>query len=513
MSLRIDDPGVDSDICFNEFEFRFILGRLNPQETGHPLSMARLRSGEPGGERTEMAVHTIKKGLDLPISGEPVQEIEAAPSATRVALLAQNYQFMKPRMHAAVGDRVKRGQLLFEDRKTDGVRFTSPGAGVVAAINRGDRRSFQSMVIELSDGEREGRPTDDDFAAFESFVGKEVSALDADQVRALLVESGQWAGLRTRPFSKIPGPMETCHSIFVTAMDTNPLTADPEVVMAGRQEDFNRGLVALTKLTDGPVYLCCSPTSTLGGANLAGVQVEHFQGKHPAGLAGTHIHALDPVNRDKTVWYVGYQDVAAMGALFATGRLDVGRVVALGGPVVKRPRLLATRFGAAIKPLVENELHAGVNRVVSGSVLDGYAARGEVFGFLGRYANQVSCLAEGNERKFLGWLWPGFDRFSVSRAFGSALRGRSARYEFTTTTNGAHRAMVPIGLFEKLMPLDIMPTFLLRSLLMNDLERAEALGCLELDEEDLALCAYVSPGKENFGPALRRNLLEIWKEG
>ncbi len=475
--------------------------------------MVSLRSGEPGGERTEMAVHTIKKGLDLPITGEPVQDIEAAPSAPRVALLARDYQFMKPRMHVAVGDRVKRGQLLFEDRKTDGVRFTSPGAGSVAAINRGHRRAFQSMVIELSDAEREGRPSDDDFSVFESFAGEEVSTLDADRVRALLVESGQWVALRTRPFSKVPGPEETCHSIFVTAMDTNPLAADPDVVMADRQGDFNRGLEVLTKLTEGPVYLCCSPNSTLGRTDVAGVQVEHFKGKHPAGLAGTHIHMLDPVNRDKTVWYVGYQDVAAMGALFAAGRLDVGRVVALGGPVVNQPRLLATRIGAAIKPLVENELHTGVNRVVSGSVLDGYAASGKVFGFLGRYANQVSCLAEGDKREFLGWLWPGFDRFSVSRAFGSALRGRSARYDFTTTTNGAHRAMVPIGLFEKMMPLDIMPTFLLRSLLMDDLERAEALGCLELDEEDLALCAFVSPGKENYGPALRRNLLEIWKEG
>jgi len=460
-----------------------------------------------------MAVHTIKKGLDLPISGEPIQEIEAAPPAGKVALLAHDYQFMKPRMHVAVGDRVKRGQLLFEDRKTDGVRFTSPGAGIVAAINRGERRAFQSVVIDLSDGEREGQPTGEDLLIFENFTGDEVSTLNADQVRALLVESGQWVALRTRPFSKIPGPAETCHSVFVIAMDTSPLTADPEVVMAGRQEDFSRGLEILTKLTDGPVYVCCSPNSTFVGADIAGVQVEHFRGKHPAGLAGTHIHALDPVNRDKTVWYVGYQDVAAMGVLFETGRLDVNRVVALGGPVVKRPRLLATRLGAQTAPLIKDELEGRLNRVVSGSVLHGHRAKGTRFGYLSRYANQISCLAEGDKREFLGWLWPGFDRYSVSRAFGSAFRGPSARYDFTTTTNGGHRAMVPIGLFEKVMPLDIMPTFLLRSLLMDDLERAEALGCLELDEEDLALCSFVSPGKEDYGPALRRNLLEIWKEG
>jgi Na+-transporting NADH:ubiquinone oxidoreductase subunit A len=460
-----------------------------------------------------MAVHTITKGLDLPISGEPVQTIEAAPPVVRVALLAHDYPFMKPRMRVQAGDAVRRGQVLFEDRKTEGVLFTAPGAGSVAAINRGERRAFRSIVIELSASEREGAPTADDFQPFEHFSGAAPSSLDGRDVRALLVESGQWTAIRTRPFSKVPAPADACHSIFVTAVDTSPLTADPEVVIEGRREDFNRGLEALTRLTDGPVYLCCGPGFPFDGGGIERVRVERFAGKHPAGLAGTHIHLLDPVHRDKSVWYVGYQDVAAIGRLFASGRLDVDRVVALGGPIVRRPRLLATRLGAETAPLVEGELAPGESRVISGSVLHGHAADGPVVGFLGRFANQISCVAEDDRREFLGWLRPGFDRFSVTRAFGSALRGRSARYDFTTTTHGAHRAMVPIGLFERVVPLDIMPTFLLRSLLMDDLERAEALGCLELDEEDLALCSFVSPGKEDFGPALRRNLLEIWKEG
>jgi Na+-transporting NADH:ubiquinone oxidoreductase subunit A len=427
--------------------------------------------------------------------------------------MARDYQFMKPRMHVAVGDQVARGQLLFEDRKTEGVRFTAPGAGTVAAVNRGERRAFQSLVIELSESELAGAPTDGEFETFTSYSGKPVADLDGEAVRTLLLESGEWPALRTRPFSKTPGAADTCAAIFVTAMDTNPLAADPEVVLQGRIEDFNRGLEALSKLTEGPVYLCCAPGSSFDGGGVASVRVEHFEGKHPAGLAGTHIHFLEPVHREKTVWTIGYQDVAAIGSLFATGRLDVRRVVALGGPVVQRPRLLATRLGAEIGPLVDGELDGGRNRIVAGSVLHGHRAMGKAFGYLGRFAPQISCLKEDDERKFLGWIWPGFDRFSLTRAFGSALRGSSARYDFTTTTHGAHRAMVPIGLFEKVMPLDIMPTFLLRALLMNDLERAEALGCLELDEEDLGLCSFVSPGKEDFGPALRRNLLDVWKEG
>ncbi|HSL17916.1 MAG TPA: Na(+)-translocating NADH-quinone reductase subunit A [Methylomirabilota bacterium] len=460
-----------------------------------------------------MAVHTIKKGLDLPISGAPVQEVESGPPITRVALLAHDYQFMKPRMHCAEGETVARGKLLFEDRKTDGVLFTAPAAGTVVGINRGERRAFQSLVIELSPGEREGRPGDGDFQVFDSFTGDPVAELDGEQVKSLLVESGQWTAIRTRPFSKVPAPEESCRSIFVTAVDSNPLTADPEVVLADRHDDFNRGLEALAKLTEGPVFLCCRPGSSFDGGGVERVRVEHFQGRHPAGLAGTHIHFLDPVGRGGSVWYVGYQDVAAIGSLFATGRVDVRRVVALGGPVVKRPRLLETRLGAEVGPLVEGELEPGNNRVVSGSVLHGFTAKGDVFGYLGRFANQISCLEEDDQRRFLGWIRPGYDRFSVTRAFLSALRGSSARYDFTTTTHGGRRAMVPIGLFERVMPLDIMPTFLLRALLMDDLERAEALGCLELDEEDLALCSFVSPGKEDFGPALRRNLLEIWKEG
>ncbi|MGD8439699.1 MAG: Na(+)-translocating NADH-quinone reductase subunit A [Holophagae bacterium] len=460
-----------------------------------------------------MAVVTVKKGLDLPITGTPDQTIEPAAPVAKVALVSRDYQFMKPRMHVAEGDTVRRGQTLFEDRKTDGVLFTAPGAGTVAAVNRGERRAFQSLVIELSDGERSGTPGEAEFQVFDSYTGRPPSDLDREQVRALLVESGEWTALRTRPFSKTPGPNDSCHSIFVTAIDSNPLTADPNVVLADRHDDVTLGLQVLTKLTDGPVYLCCAPRSTFVNDAVDGVRVVEFEGKHPAGLAGTHIHFLDPVHRDKSVWTVGYQDVAAIGSLFATGRIDVRRVVALAGPIVSRPRLLATRRGAELDTLADGELEAGPHRVVSGSVLHGFTAMGDVLGYLGRFTNQVSCLAEDTQRRFMGWLWPGFDRFSVSRAFGSALRGSSARYDFTTTTHGGHRAMVPIGLFEQVMPLDILPTFLLRALVMDDLERAEALGCLELDEEDLALCSFVSPGKEDFGPALRRNLFEIWKEG
>lgn len=459
-----------------------------------------------------MAVHVIKKGLDLPIRGAPEQQVENSPLVSKVAVVARDYPFMKPRMHVQVGDQVKRGQLLFEDRKTEGVLFTSPGAGTVTAIHRGARRAFRSVVVDLSVGERRGKPDDADHQSFESFTGRDPADLDGPSVRDLLVESGLWTAIRQRPFSKVPSPSSSCHSLFVTAIDTNPLAPDPTVVLEGRSEAFQRGLWALSHLTEGTIYLCRAPNAKIEPGSVPRVQVEEFAGKHPAGLVGTHIHLLDPVHREKVVWYVGYQDVAAIGELFETGRLPVDRTVALCGPVVIRPRLVKTRLGAEVEPLIDEQLFFGETRVISGSVLYGHRARGIKYGYLGRYANQLTCIAEDHRRRFLGWVWPGWDIFSVTRAYLSGFRSSSTRYDLTTSSRGGHRAMVPIGLFEQVMPLDIMPTFLLRALLMDDLGRAEALGCLELDEEDLGLCSFVSPGKEDYAPHLRRNLFEIWKE-
>jgi Na+-transporting NADH:ubiquinone oxidoreductase subunit A len=415
-------------------------------------------------------------------------------------------------MHVAVGDVVQRGQVLFEDRKTEGVVFTAPGAGKIVAINRGARRALQSVVIELAESERTGEPSPSATRRFESFTGADPATLDRDTVRSLLVESGLWTALRQRPYSKVPSPAESCRSIFVTAIDTNPHAPDPEVVLEGKMDAFHRGLQAVATQTDGPVYLCRKRGAGIDAGPADGVQIAEFEGKHPAGLAGTHIHFLDPVGGEGVPWYIGYQDVAAIGTLVCEGTLDVERVVSLAGPVVRQPRLLRTRLGASIDELVRGELEGDDLRVISGSVLHGRVARGKVWGYLGRYSCQIAALAEGRERTFLRWVMPGFKVFSTVRAFAAGWLGKKS-FAMTTTTNGGHRAMVPIGMFERIMPLDIMPTFLLRALVMGDIERAEALGCLELDEEDLALCSFVSPGKEDFGVHLRSVLTEIWKEG
>ncbi len=441
----------------------------------------------------------IKKGLDLPITGAPEQSVSAAVEAKSVAVIGFDYPGMKPTMQVKVGDRVKLGQVIFTDKKTEGVAFTAPAAGLIKEINRGERRVLQSVVIEI-DG--------DDAVEFNQYPASELASLSAEQVQENLVNSGLWTALRTRPFSRVPQPGTKPASIFVTAMDTNPLAANPEVFVAEQSEAFSNGLTLLTRLTEGSVYLCKAPGANIPTAS--GVTVEEFEGKHPAGNAGTHIHFLDPVSQQKTVWSIGYQDVIAIGQLFTTGKLFTDRVVAVAGPQVSQPTLVRTRLGASLDELLAGRTEGSNNRVISGSVWNGRNAGGPL-AYLGRYANQVSVLEEGNVREFMGWVVPGSNKFSVLNIFASFLNP-SKKFNFTTTTNGSERAMVPVGQFEELMPMDILPTQMLRALVTGDIVHAMELGCLELDEEDLALCTFACPGKYEYGPILRDNLTRIEKE-
>ncbi|MFU2046999.1 Na(+)-translocating NADH-quinone reductase subunit A [Avibacterium gallinarum] len=444
---------------------------------------------------------TIKKGLDLPIAGKPEQVIHNGNAVTEVALLGEEYVGMRPSMKVREGDVVKKGQVLFEDKKNPGVLFTAPASGTVTAINRGAKRVLQSVVIQI-----EG----DDQVTFNKYSADELKSLTSEQVRQNLQASGLWTALRTRPFSKVPAVDAVPSSIFVNAMDTNPLAADPEVVLKAHWDDFTNGLTVLSRLHEGKLHLCKAGDSNIPTVDLPNLAVHDFGGPHPAGLSGTHIHFIDPVSATKTVWYLNYQDVIAFGRLFTTGELYNDRVISLAGPQVKNPRLIRTQLGANLAQLTKGELKEGENRIISGSVLSGHKAEGAV-DYLGRYALQISVIAEGREKEFLGWIMPGANKYSITRTvlghFGHKL------FNFTTALNGGHRAMVPIGAYERVMPLDIIPTLLLRDLSAGDTDSAQALGCLELDEEDLALCTFVCPGKNDYGPMLRAALDKIEKEG
>ena len=445
----------------------------------------------------------IKKGLDLPISGAPEQTITDGKPVRHVALIGFDYNGMKPTMAVKEGDRVKRGSLLFTDKKTEGVRYTSPAAGVVKEINRGERRVFQSVVIEIDGDEAE---------TYARYDEADLAGLERQQVVDNLVESGLWTAFRTRPYSKVPAIDTTPHSIFVSVMDTNPLAADPTVIIAENAKAFENGLTLIAKLTNGKVFVTGKPDAGVSVPKADNIEVHHFDGVHPAGNVGTHIHYLDPVSATKTVWSINYQDVIDIGKLFVTGEVPVERIVAIGGPKALKPRLVRTRLGASLPELLDGEVATDCDvRIISGSVFGGRRGEGPC-AYLGRFANQVSVLEEGTKREFMGWLSPGTDKFSVLNIYLSRLMGRK-QFDFTTTTNGSERAMVPVGVYEDVMPLDILPTHLLRALIVGDTEMAQKLGVLELDEEDLALCTFVCPGKYEYGPILRENLTRIEIEG
>ena len=446
---------------------------------------------------------TIKKGLDLPIAGAIQQQvIHDGPSIKQVATLGEEFFGMRPTMKVRVGDTVKKGQVIFEDKKNPGVLYTASASGVVSQVNRGAKRAFLSLVIDVQGNEQE---------TFASFPATELAQLERSVVVDNLVKSGLWTGLRTRPFSKIPTIDSTPSAIFVSVMDTNPLAADPSVIINEQSQDFINGLTVLSRLTDGKVFVGKKAGVDIPNTNVGSVEQHEFAGVHPAGLVGTHIHFLHPVDANRTVWTLGYQDVIAFGKLFTTGELSNERVVALAGPGVKNPRLVRTLAGASTADLTAGELIEGEQRVISGSVLQGTTAAGPV-AFLGRYATQVSVLAEGREKEFMGWMKAGKNVVSVTRSYISHLSPKRL-LNLTTTTNGSDRAMVPIGSYERVVPLDILPTMLLRDLCAGDNDGAQTLGCLELDEEDLALCTFVCPGKYDFGQILRDRLTIIEKEG
>lgn len=445
----------------------------------------------------------IRKGLDLPITGQPRQVIEDGPTVRSVALVGFDYHGMKPTMAVKEGDRVKLGQALFSDKKNHGVIYTSPATGTVAAINRGAQRVFQSIVIDVDAGS-------DEAEEFERFDATALAGLSAEKVRDILIRSGMWTAFRTRPYSKVPAVEAAPSAIFVSAMDTNPLAADPALVIAEQAEAFAQGLNLIARLTEGKVHVGHAPGVKLDVQPTEKISLHAFAGVHPAGNVGTHIHFVHPVSATRVVWTMGYQDVIAVARLFTEGRLSTSRVISLAGPQVQNPRLVRTRLGASLDELTAGQMKTGENRLISGSVFGGRSG-GSAVRFLGRYHTQVTVLAEGRERQLLHFVRPGFNNFSVLPIYITSLMRK--RFDFNTSTNGSERAMVPVGTYERIMPLDILPTQLLRSLIVGDTETAQKLGCLELDEEDLALCSFVCPGKYEYGPILRDNLTRIEIEG
>lgn len=451
-------------------------------------------------DRSDMQTFKLKKGLELPVQGAPEQKIQPGPEFSSVGVLGADYLGLKPRMLVQEGDEVQRGTPLFCHKDVPEAMMVAPLSGKVVAINRGARRVLQSVVIEVSDVNDTGL----DFSG----VG---NGDTAEGVTERLCAAGLWTAFRTRPYSKMAVPGTTPAAIFVTAMDSEPLSADAATIIQDAGDAFAAGLSAIAKLTDGKTYLCQKDGDALPGADVPGVEAAAFSGPHPAGLAGTHIHFLEPLAGEKQVWTIGYQDVIAIGRLMQTGHLDPNIVVALSGPGARQPRLIRTVMGASTDDLTRNEINVdGTARVISGSILSGRHAEGPE-AYLGRFARQISVIREDHDQHTLGWILPMPSKYAVQPVLGSAFAKKL--FSFTSNLNGGRRAMVPTGTFEQLMPQDYLPTQLLRALLVMDTDTAQALGALELDEEDLGLVGFACPAKYEYGLALRDCLTKIEKEG
>ncbi|MEM6411570.1 MAG: NADH:ubiquinone reductase (Na(+)-transporting) subunit A, partial [Pseudomonadota bacterium] len=337
---------------------------------------------------------------------------------------------------------------------------------------------------------------------------------DASQRNGLverLCASGLWTSFRTRPYSKVPDPTTTPSAIYVTAMDTEPLSPDAALIINEARDSFAEGLKVIAQLTEGKTYLCKETGADLPGKDIAGIQVAEFSGPHPAGLPGTHMHFLEPPSSENTVWTIWYQDVIAVGRLMTNGTLDPERIVAIAGPLCHSPRLVRTVMGASMMELINGEISQEVPaRIISGSVLSGRAGEGPS-AYLGRYARQITAIEEDHKQIPMGWIRPMASKFAFQPVLGSAMSKKL--YPLTSNLNGGRRAMVPLGTFEELMPQDYLPTQLLRALLVMDTDAAQDLGALELDEEDLGLVGFACPAKYEYGMALRDCLTKIEKEG
>ncbi|MDA7430811.1 Na(+)-translocating NADH-quinone reductase subunit A [Primorskyibacter aestuariivivens] len=447
-----------------------------------------------------MKQFSLRKGLTLPITGAARPEVENGPDLQKIGVIADDYVGLKPRVLVAEGDSVVPGTPVFAHKDSPEAVIVAPAAGRITAINRGERRRLISIEIELD--ATSGDPMD--FSA----IG---DAATREGLTERLCASGLWSALRTRPYSKIPEPGSVPAAIYITAIDSEPLAPDARPIIEAEAEAFAKGVEALSLLTDGTTYLCQDAGGALPGADLPGVEAAAFAGPHPAGLAGTHMHFLEPPLADKFVWTIGYQDVLMIGRLLLTGHYDASRIIALTGPECADPRLVRTVVGASLIELTVNDVPGDKPvRLISGSVLSGRAGHG-ASAYLGRFARQITVIEEDHKQIPMGWIRPMFAKYAVQPVLGSAFAKKL--YPLTSNLNGGRRAMVPLGTFEELMPQDYLPTQLLRALLVMDTDQAQALGALELDEEDLGLVGFACPAKYEYGEALRDCLTKIEKEG
>ena len=435
----------------------------------------------------------IRKGLDIKLLGEASKTV-VEKATNYFALKPTDFRGVIPKLDVQEGDRVKAGSVLFHDKNNERLLFTSPVSGSVVQIKRGPKRVIQEICIQHK-GNME----------YEDFGKADPRQLARGEVVDRLTRSGVWPVIRQRPYSVIANPSQSPKSIFVSGFDSAPLAPDSGFVLREAHPECQTGLTALTRLTDGKVYLCMKHGSgqDINFNHDPKVEVAYFSGPHPSGNVSVQIHHLDPINKGETIWYVHIQDLALIGRLFLTGHYNAACVVALTGSEVIHPQYFKTFRGARISEMLEENVRTGNVRYVSGNVLTGSGIDRD--GYLGYYDHQVTALPEGNHHEFLGWAKPGFDKFSFSHTYFSWL-WPDRKYRLDTNLHGGTRAYVMTGQYEKVFPMDIYPLQLIKAILIKDIDLMENLGIYEVDEEDFALCEFIDPSKTEIQSTIREGL-------
>lgn len=443
----------------------------------------------------------LKKGLDILLEGEAKRELTRLPLVHAYALKPEDFPGVTPKLLVRVDDEVKVGTPLFFDKYRPQILFTSPVSGKVSAIVRGEKRKILEVVI-----------TPEAEQVYETFDVPAIEATDREQIKALMLKAGLWPMIIQRPFGIVANPQDTPKSIFVSGFDSAPLAPDMNFVLENEAENLETGFALLGKLTDGKVYLGLK-NGTSGVLNqVKNAEIRLFEGPHPAGNVGVQIHHIDPINKGDVVWTVDVQHVAMIGRFFRTGKVDMSKIIALTGSETAQPRYFSVITGLPINSIVrQKELRSQTEkvRIISGNVLTG--RRVEPEGYLGFYSNQVTVIPEGDTYEFLGWGMPRLNKFSVSRSYFSWLSPKK-HYRLDTNMNGGVRAYVVTGLYDKYLPMDIYPLYLLKAILAGDIDKMENLGIYEVIEEDFALCEFVDPSKTEMQAIIRQGIDLMIKE-
>ena len=436
------------------------------------------------------------KGLDIKLVGKAEARLENAPMAKSYAVSPLDYENVTPKLLVKVGDKVEAGSALFFDKNNPRILFTSPVSGVVSAINRGEKRKLLNIAIEP-----------DATQVYKQLTVVDVAKAERSAIVEMLLESGLWTRIVERPYGIIANPDATPKAIFVSAFDSAPLAPDYNFILKEEKAAIEAGMAVLARLTEGKVHLSARKGDEGFMAEVKGVEYHTFSGKHPVGNVGVQIHHIDRIAKGDIVWTVNIQDVAMIGRMVTTGKLDMSKTIAVAGSEVEKPCYKRVIAGAAVESIV-GKVKDGV-RIISGDVLTGVATAKD--GYLAANANMVTLIPEGDKYEFMGWAMPRFHRFSVSGSYFSWLFPKKS-YNLDTNTNGEERPFVVTGLYEKYLPMDVYVSYLLKACLTKDLDKMENLGLYEVLPEDLALCEFVDPSKINMQQVLRDGINLMIKE-